>query len=400
MSGSILQIGMYLLAGVVLGALTGWLIRGISSRRSFGRLRDELQIKFDEAARQRDRFNSENIKLRASIEAMQSVVHKHEVAATRGRTELESAREKSKSLSKDLIALGARRDELENELNNSRNALTTAKYQLRELETEFEKAGEFYKGELAKAFEKRKSVEMKLDDAKAEHQSLSNLLDASKSENESVNKMLISAQTRLDNLDEIERNAIRLEAENAELRHEATRSRQEMEALRRDAAEMDELKVQNRELAHCLKSMENSRQQYERDAKRYRDQAEQSEQLSDTLRVKLDDVEKSLAEMARQSEDAAKLSRQQKIKKETNGRAQPEQEVDDLTKIVGIGKVFQHTLHSLGIYSFRQIANFGPSDIARVNMALKENKGRMEQDDWIGQAKELYFQKHSEMVEH
>jgi NADH-quinone oxidoreductase subunit E len=73
--------------------------------------------------------------------------------------------------------------------------------------------------------------------------------------------------------------------------------------------------------------------------------------------------------------------------------------IDDLTEIVGIGKVFQHTLHKLGVYSFQQIANFGPSDIARVNLALKENRGRMEQDDWIGQAKELYFKKQSEHVE-
>ena len=51
-------------------------------------------------------------------------------------------------------------------------------------------------------------------------------------------------------------------------------------------------------------------------------------------------------------------------------------------------------LHKLGIYSFRQIANFGPTDIARVNMELKEFKGRMEQDDWVGQAKELYFEKY------
>jgi predicted flap endonuclease-1-like 5' DNA nuclease len=34
------------------------------------------------------------------------------------------------------------------------------------------------------------------------------------------------------------------------------------------------------------------------------------------------------------------------------------------------------------------------ADIARVNAKLKEFRGRMEQDDWIGQAKELLFKKH------
>jgi predicted flap endonuclease-1-like 5' DNA nuclease len=56
--------------------------------------------------------------------------------------------------------------------------------------------------------------------------------------------------------------------------------------------------------------------------------------------------------------------------------------------------VFEHTLHELGVFSFRQIANFGISDIARLNSELKEFKGRMEQDDWIGQAKDLLFKKY------
>ena len=58
--------------------------------------------------------------------------------------------------------------------------------------------------------------------------------------------------------------------------------------------------------------------------------------------------------------------------------------------------MFQQTLHDLGIYSYRQIASFGPADIARVNMELKEFRGRMEQDDWVGQAKELLFRKYGE----
>jgi predicted flap endonuclease-1-like 5' DNA nuclease len=116
--------------------------------------------------------------------------------------------------------------------------------------------------------------------------------------------------------------------------------------------------------------------------------------------MKLDDVQKNIANMARQQDEARKLVRDQEQEKETNGAAQAPPAVDDLTEIVGIGKVFQHTLHKLGYYTFQQIANFGPADIARVNLALKENKGRMEQDDWIGQAKELYFKRHSEMVEH
>jgi len=68
--------------------------------------------------------------------------------------------------------------------------------------------------------------------------------------------------------------------------------------------------------------------------------------------------------------------------------------IDDLKEIIGIGKVFEGALNELGVYSFRQLANFGIADIARVNTKHKEFKGRMEQDDWIGQAKALLFKKH------
>ena len=399
MGNALFQIGITVAAGAVLGALLGWLIRGMADRARATRVDYEWRLKFDEAVRQRDRLSTENSKLKAGVETQQSLMHKHEVAASQSRTEIASAREKIKSMSKELVELGAIRERLQAEVRAAENSAATFRYQVADLESEFEKAGIFYKGELAKAFEKRKAVEAKLDDLKAERESLTNLLEASKAENAAATRALDSAQWRLDNVEEIERNAIQFESENAELRLDAARMKQEMESLKRDARELEALKAQNRELSHCLKSMENSRKQYEQDAKRYREQAEQSEQMSDTLRLKLDDVEQHLADMAKQNQEAEKLSRRQS--READAEEDPvEREVDDLTRIVGIGKVFQKALNNLGIYSFRQLANFGPSDVARINMALKENKGRMEQDDWIGQAKELYFQKCSETVEH
>lgn len=79
------------------------------------------------------------------------------------------------------------------------------------------------------------------------------------------------------------------------------------------------------------------------------------------------------------------------------GLAAPGGEPDDLTEIVGIGKVFEATLHDLGVYHYRQIAAFGPAEIAQINAELKEFKGRIEHDDWIGQAKELHFRKYEDI---
>jgi len=394
MDGETLEIGLFLLATVALGAIIGWLIRGVQSKRSFNRLSDELQLKIDELTRQRDHFSTEIFSLRRTVESLQAVMNKHEIAATRNQTELESARERMKSISKELFDVRAERDDLGVSIINSKNALTSAKQQASELKHEFVKTGVFYKGELTKAFEKRKTLEMKVDNALLEHDSLSNLLDSSRSEQTSVNKMLDTAHVRLDNLDALEQNVIELEAENAQIKHDAARAKQETKALQRDIAEMAAIKTQNKELSHCLKSIENSRKQYEADAKRYRDHAGQSEQQSETLRVRLEDMQKNFAEMETQQLKAKGKARENSAAEKSNGHAPPSQEVDDLKQIVGVGKVFEKTLHDLGITSYRRIAAFTMTDIARINRELKEFKGRMEQDDWVGQAKELCFKKY------
>jgi len=247
----------------------------------------------------------------------------------------------------------------------------------------------------------RKLLERKLDEAKSEHLSLNNLLASSRSENDSVSKLLASAQTRLQNLEALEGKVISLEADNAQLKHEVTLANQGAESLRRDVVELNALKKQNKELVQCLDSMENSRKQLEEDARRYRNQYQKSEKESDTLRFKIGDIEKNWVEM--QAQERAEKAK--KTKKSSNGKdkapssfgaGKPEGPIDDLTQIIGIGKVFERTLHDLGIYRFQQIAAFGSAEIARINSELKEFKGRIEHDDWIGQAKELHFKKYGE----
>lgn len=394
MDGLTLQTVLSLCGAGVAGALVGWLMRSATGNRRIDKLNDKWQTKLDDVVRQRDRFAAEIASLRSTIESQQAGIRKHEIAVAKGRTDLESAYEKEKLMSKSLFTLRAEREDFKNKVVQFQNALVSLKQQSAQLQSEFVKSAEFYKGELAKAFEKRKTLEVSLDNAKLEHESFSNLLRASQSEHVSVNKMFASAKNRLANLDALEQDVIKLQAENAQLRHDASRTNQEIEVLQRDVAELDELKVQNNELAHCLKSMETSRRQYENDAKRYRDHAGQTEQKSETLQIRLDEVEQNFAEMERQQRTALRDARDAAAAQKPNGQTPPQQEHDDLKEIVGVGKVFEQTLHELGVFCYRQIANFEVADIARVNAKLKEFKGRMEQDDWIGQAKELHFKKY------
>lgn len=66
----------------------------------------------------------------------------------------------------------------------------------------------------------------------------------------------------------------------------------------------------------------------------------------------------------------------------------PSGDPDDLTKISGVGAVIVEKLHALGITKFEQIAAFSDEDIAKVDERLNF-KGRIEREDWIGQAQTL-----------
>ena len=381
--------------GAVAGLLT-WLARSWIAKRQTIDLIEEWESRVDDLTRKRNSLQAEAKKYCAIIETQQAAIHQNEQAVQRSNASLNSAVEKINSLSKDLFTLRAEREDSKQKLATFQNAVTSVRLQSQELQREFIKSRNFYKAELKKAFEKRQALEVRIDNAKAEQDSLRNLLTGSRSEQESVNRMLESARARLAEINKLEQDVIRLEADNAQLNHDAALAKQEIESLRRDVAELDELQVQNAELSEVVKSMEASRRQYEQDAKRYQGVADESEKQSETLRIRLDEVEKNFLMLERQQEDAIKQAREEAaIANDASAYdEEPVQEVDDLKQIIGIGKVFEGALNELGVYSFRQLANFGIADIARVNAKLKEFKGRMEQDDWIGQAKELQFEKY------
>lgn len=61
---------------------------------------------------------------------------------------------------------------------------------------------------------------------------------------------------------------------------------------------------------------------------------------------------------------------------------------DDLKRISGVGPKLEGVLNELGFYHFDQIAAWTAAEVAWVDSRLKF-KGRIERDDWIGQAKRL-----------
>jgi predicted flap endonuclease-1-like 5' DNA nuclease len=61
---------------------------------------------------------------------------------------------------------------------------------------------------------------------------------------------------------------------------------------------------------------------------------------------------------------------------------------DDLTRIKGIGQKLEVTLNGLGVYYYRQIADWSDTEVAQMDAKLKF-PGRIDRDDWRGQARRL-----------
>jgi large subunit ribosomal protein L19 len=70
------------------------------------------------------------------------------------------------------------------------------------------------------------------------------------------------------------------------------------------------------------------------------------------------------------------------------GFKRPKGEPDDLTRIKGIDAALAGRLNGLGVIKFDQIANFSDDDLANVDETLSLD-GRIEKDDWVGQARQL-----------
>jgi len=65
-------------------------------------------------------------------------------------------------------------------------------------------------------------------------------------------------------------------------------------------------------------------------------------------------------------------------------------EKDDLTRIDGIGPFLQTKLHEMGVYTYAEIAGWESDRITEITEQIGYFPGRIEKDDWVGQARELY----------
>lgn len=67
---------------------------------------------------------------------------------------------------------------------------------------------------------------------------------------------------------------------------------------------------------------------------------------------------------------------------------------DELRAVRGIGPSMERKLRELGIVSYRQLAMLDGAELERVRAELTDFRGRIEREDWVGQARALYREKY------
>ena len=302
MGTSVFQTALYALGGGILGAVCAWLVLAAISRRRIDQITNAALMKLDAVTVQKNLFADKYSRSRTKIESLRGAIAERS-------TEFKSLHKKSKLLAKNVLMLRSERENTKIKLSILQNASGSLRQQTAALQSEFAKSQEFYKRELVKSLEKRKLLEKKIKEARTEQEAFANLVESSTLEHGSTENMIVAAQLRLGQLKVLERNVNKLEAENAQLRHDSTQTKQEFEVRERELAEVEELRINNKQLVRCVEALEDSRKEHETDAEEYQQQAAQSEKLSDTLRLKLDDLEKNFADIGKQQDEALENAR-------------------------------------------------------------------------------------------
>jgi predicted flap endonuclease-1-like 5' DNA nuclease len=115
-------------------------------------------------------------------------------------------------------------------------------------------------------------------------------------------------------------------------------------------------------------------------------QQQQQKVTPEPLTAPAQPSQKDIAAKARQTYQAA--IEKKELNFDTFGYAS-ESDKDDLTKITGVGPYIEQKLNEIGIYTYDQVSRLNWEDIQTITELIDFFPGRMERDNWVGQAEAL-----------
>lgn len=134
----------------------------------------------------------------------------------------------------------------------------------------------------------------------------------------------------------------------------------------------------------------------EAEERRVMDVSEREEEIA-ALRKRLVEyrVAQRFAAQPKQSGSADSMSHG-KSGATRSGQASRAHEQDDLKQIYGIGPAMEKGLNRMGLFTFRQIAQWNEQDVEKMASELNTFPDRIRHDNWIAGAKEQHFLKYGE----
>ena len=142
----------------------------------------------------------------------------------------------------------------------------------------------------------------------------------------------------------------------------------------------DENQLLKKEIA-IIKAIQNTRDDYEESKEDLATSRDLSNAEEDAIIVD----EKEIIELS---------SEKSILREKINARSLLEK--DDLTKIVGIGPFIEKKLNEIGVYTYEDISEWDENQIEQITQDIRYIPGRIQKDDWVGQAQRLLNAKRSE----
>lgn len=165
--------------------------------------------------------------------------------------------------------------------------------------------------------------------------------------------------------------------------------------LRHAQQKANEISTERDSLRKKLNELESSVSAQQQDSVTSKIQLEQLETEAGTLRYRVRQLEYQNKEYEdSQTKLKRELERLQAERKEKTSvsdhpfvRPVEPDEKDNLTEIKGIGPFIEKRLNMIGIYTFKQLSELTPELVDRIGNAIEFFPGRIERENWIGQAR-------------
>ncbi len=298
-----LKLALYLIGAAFAGIAVGYLTAFWDAKRRADRQERESRKQIEDLSRQRDLLNRRYSKIRLQAEALH-----HDTA--KARVERHTAVAQATKLARIVQAMRGEREATKRRVGKLQASLVSVHRQSQSLQREIDRANAHYLQELREAREKERHLEHEVKLARREQIAFQERVEKSSLEHGSEEEMVVAAQLRLGQIEVLERNLEKREQEIEKLREEIKQLKQDKADSEQELTKLDELRINNEQLVRCVESLENRRAQHESEAERFREKADQSEQLSDTLRVRLKDLEASFAEIEQDQQQAIDQVRQ------------------------------------------------------------------------------------------